>query len=95
MAGLKMLIPNLQPDIAEAFEEVISYFPQAAQSRALNKSYYSHLFFLSKIKELMPNLEDKHVLDVGAGAGAWLEALTVKKLGATVTAVDTWSEYDE
>lgn len=82
------------PRAQEAIDAVCALFPPDIQRRGIARAYYDFLWTLDELLKILPSdLRGLKVMDVGCGAG--VVALALRHLGASVTVVDRFDEYDD
>jgi 2-polyprenyl-3-methyl-5-hydroxy-6-metoxy-1,4-benzoquinol methylase len=83
-----------QPDVQRALDWACAQFPIDVQRRGIARGYYEFGRVLDEIvRACGGSVAGLKIADVGCGAG--LLALALRKLGAEVTAIDRFVEYDD
>lgn len=80
------------PEAQAAIDRTCALFPERVRSRGIARSYYQYLWTLEQILRFMPNLRGRRIIDVGCGAG--VIPLALRYLGADVTALDRFIQYE-
>jgi 2-polyprenyl-3-methyl-5-hydroxy-6-metoxy-1,4-benzoquinol methylase len=83
-----------RPDVEAAVDWACAQFPPDVQRRGLARAYYEFLRTVDEVVRACPQgMAGLRLADVGCGAG--LLSLAFKKLGADVTAMDRFAEYED
>lgn len=82
------------PGVEAVVDWACAQFPPEVQQRGIARGYYEFLRVLDQLARTIPaGFAGLRVADVGCGAGVY--ALALAKLGAQVTAIDRFVEYED
>lgn len=82
------------PQAQLAFDWACKQFPGEIQRRGVARAYYDSLWVLGETLRVLPNgPRNINILDVGCGAG--VHSIALRHLGANVTALDRFNEYED